>query len=203
MIIPLLYFLSQFEDTFLNLLTPLRLQDPILFGEIFTIAFAASKPIGGVLFGIAFWSVARRIKEKTIKDYMMISAFGIILLFTSDQVRGLIQVPYPPFGLVTISFMAIASYMILIGIYSSAIYVSQDSKLRRLIRNVASDSKLLDSIGSAQMEQEILRKVSPIIKKQEEYTKEKTWIEASLTEQDVKQYINEVLTQLSRKRNGT
>ena len=53
------------------------------------------------------------------------------------------------------------------------------------------------------MEQEILRKVVPVMKKQEEYIKEEAWIEASLTEQDVKQYINEALTDLSRKRNGT
>ena len=44
----------------------------------------------------------------------------------------------------------------LIGNYSSAVSVSEDSKLRNLIRNfTVKESRLLDSIGTAQMEREI------------------------------------------------
>ncbi|PWU80553.1 MAG: hypothetical protein DLM72_11615 [Candidatus Nitrosopolaris wilkensis] len=51
-------------------------------------------------------------------------------------------------------------YLILIGIYSSPISVSEDSKLRQTIRSLTSkEPKLLDSIGSAHMEQEIQNKV--------------------------------------------
>ncbi|MGB7956000.1 MAG: hypothetical protein WCF23_18660 [Candidatus Nitrosopolaris sp.] len=60
--------------------------------------------------------------------------------------------PYPPFGLTTISFFGLASYILLIGISSSAIYVAEDSNLRRSIRSFAvKKPRLLDSIGMAQM----------------------------------------------------
>ena len=56
------------------------------------------------------------------------------LLFTSNQPLGLIFAPYPPFGLATICYMTLASYLILLGIYSSAISVANDTTLRRSIK---------------------------------------------------------------------
>ena len=83
------------------------------------------------------------------------------MIFASEQAIILVNKPYPPFGLPTISFLGLSSYLLLlIGIYSSAISVSEDSKLRQSIRNSAlRETKLLDSIGMAQMEQEIQRRV--------------------------------------------
>ena len=91
---------------------------------------------------------------------MIISAYGMVLLFISNQAVLLVIVPYPPFGLATISLIGLSSYLILIGIYSSATSVAQDAKLRVSIRkSVEQQSKLLDTIGTAQMEQEIQRRV--------------------------------------------
>jgi len=51
--------------------------------------------------------------------------------------------------------MGLASYMTFVGIYYSAISVSEDSKLRQTIRSLtAKESKLLDSIGTAHMERD-------------------------------------------------
>jgi hypothetical protein len=51
-----------------------------------------------------------------------------MLLFTSNQPLGLTFLSYPPFGLATISFFGLASYLSLIGVYSSAISVANDVK---------------------------------------------------------------------------
>jgi hypothetical protein len=37
------------------------------------------------MFGIAFWSVARGIHQGQVREYMIISAYGLVLLFTSNQ----------------------------------------------------------------------------------------------------------------------
>jgi hypothetical protein len=63
-------------------------------------------------FGIAFWSVAKSLTNETVKGYMLMSAFGMMLLFTANQPTGLILVPYPPYGLATVSFMGLASYLV-------------------------------------------------------------------------------------------
>ena len=147
--IPLLFFISQFMPLFVDLFSTLRESEPILFSLIYTVIFTLSKPVGGILFGVAFWIVARSLPHNSIvRDYFIISAFGIVLLFTSNQAMILVSFTYPPFGLVTVSFLGISSYLILVGIYSSAISVSQDISLRKSIKSHAlKEVKLLESIG--------------------------------------------------------
>src|SRR5262249_41377002 len=48
--IPLVYFLSQFQLLSLDIFTPFRLSDPILFGVVYTLFFTATIPVGGILF---------------------------------------------------------------------------------------------------------------------------------------------------------
>jgi hypothetical protein len=151
--IPLVFFLSQFQTGILNIFTPLRIADPFMFGIVSTLIFNSTKTVGGILFGIAFWTVAKNIARTEVKEYMTISAFGMMLLFTSNQPLGLTFLSYPPFGLATISFFGLASYLILIGVYSSAISVANDVKVRRYIKNsVEQEASLLGNIGTAQME---------------------------------------------------
>jgi hypothetical protein len=135
----------------------------LVYGDtnnLYTFIFTFSKPIGGILFGIAFLVIARSLRPGSIvRDYMIISGYGLMLMFISNQAVLLVNIFYPPFGLVTVSFMGLSSYMLLLGVYSSAISVSEDSKLRQSIREVAlGEPRLLDSIGTAQMEQELQKK---------------------------------------------
>jgi hypothetical protein len=199
--IPLVYFLSQFQPLILNLFATFRLSEPLLFGIVYTLIISGSKPAGGVLFGIAFWSIARSVKRSAVRDYMFISAYGIMLLFTSNQAAVLITAPYPPFGLVTISFMGLSSYLILVGVYSSAISVAQDVNLRKSIRKtVEQHSNLLDNIGTSQMEQEVQKKVVKVTKDLSYQTEEKTGIQTSLEEQDIKEYLNKAIAEVKGKR---
>ena len=83
------------------------------------------KPAGGILFGVAFWTIVRRLDHSAVRDYMIISAYGMLLLFTSSQPAGLVLSSfYPPFGLPTISYYALSSYLVVLGIYSGAISVA-------------------------------------------------------------------------------
>lgn len=197
--IPLVYFLSQFITSFLNLFAPLLRSDPFFFAIFFTLIFTLSKTIGGIMFGIAFWTIAKNIAHTiTISHYMTISAYGFILLFISNQAIVLVTAPYPPFGLATISFMGLSSYLILVGIYSSAISVAQDLELRKLIRKYTTESKLLDSIVSAEMEREIQNRVMKIVNEQSFKMKEETGVQSSLNEEDIKEYLEKVLSETKR-----
>jgi hypothetical protein len=104
---------------------------------------------------------------------------------------------YPPFGLATVSLMGLAAYLVLVGIYSSAISMSEDSKLRQSIRQFAlREAKLLDSIGTAQMEQEIRKKVLAFTKQNQDRMTEETGIHPSLTDEDVKAYLEQVINEV-------
>ena len=197
--IPLVYFLSQFQPLILDLFATYRLSEPLLFGIVYTLVISGSKPAGGILFGVAFWSIARSVKCSTVRDYMFISAYGMMLLFTSNQATALITAPYPPFGLATISFMGLSSYLILVGVYSSAISVAQDVNLRKSIRKtVQQQSNLLDNIGSSQMEQEIHRRVIKITKEKFNEMTEETGVQPSVTEVKMKQYMDNVLKEIKK-----
>jgi hypothetical protein len=196
--IPLIYFLGQFQSPFLNLFSDFRLTHPFLFGIIFTLIFNSTNPIGGILFGIAFWTIGKHIHRTAVKNYMILSAIGIALLYGSNHsALSVSNAPYPPFGLGSVSFFGLGSYLLLLGIYSTALSVTQDSKLRQTIRkSVEHQSALIDSIGASEMENQIRRKIMDITRKvsvEEE-------LQSSLEEEDIKQYIHEVIKEVKQEK---
>lgn len=199
---PLAYFLIQILPLFPNILSLFSYSQTIIF-LLYTFIPIFSRLIGGILFGFALWASARNLGiRSTVKDYMVISTFGLTLLFVSNQAILLVEnTPYPPFGLVTVSFIGLSSYLLLVGIYSSAISVAEDSKLRQSIRNtVTKESRLLDSIGMAHMEQEIQRKIIEFIKQNQYRMAEETGIQSSLTEEDMKEYLDQVINEVKKAR---
>ena len=206
--IPLVYFLSEFQSYFLDLFAQFRLSDPILFGIVYTLFFSATRPIGGLLFGIAFWSIARLIRGHAVKDYMTLSAYGVILIFSSNQITSLILAHYPPFGLASISFLGLGSYLLLVGIYSSAISVANDNNLRRSMRQTMErESLMLDNIATSQLETEIQNRITSIAKHfsaESKYVYEKTGVESSIQEEEIKEYLKLTLQEIenSKRRNN-
>jgi hypothetical protein len=79
--------------------------------------------------------------------------------------------------------------------------VSQDTALRKTIRrSVTEQSKLLDSIGSAQMERELHGRILTVAKKASDIMAEETGVEASMKEDDMKDYMELVIKELQSKR---
>jgi Tfp pilus assembly PilM family ATPase len=96
------------------------------------------------------------------------------------------------------SLVLLASYLFTVGLYSSAIAVSQDSSLRTSIR--ASLLKLVDNIGTAQMEQEIERRVLKVAREQQDVLRFENGIESSLTEEGLKEYLGQVIEEVKKQR---
>jgi len=197
---PLIYFISQFLPLFPNLFDILLNEDPVFYSIILALIFTWSKIAGGIFFGIAFWLISKNLDHgNVVKDYMNISAYGFIFLFISNQAIVLVIGPYPPFGLITIAYTGLSSYLILVGIYSSVLSVSQDTRLRQSIRKLAkSESKLLDNISTAQIEQDIQSRVIKMTKENQDIMLSETGVQTSLTDEDVKQYLHEVLTEINK-----
>jgi hypothetical protein len=196
--LPLVYFLSQFPSFSLNLFSPLLDSDPIFYGIVLSVVFNISKLAGGILFAVAFWTIAKTLPGGSIvRNYLIIAAIGFLLLFVADQGVVLVTTPYPPLGLASISYMGIGSYLIFMGIYSSAVAASADSKIRRSIRDYAvTELRLVDSIGTAQMEIEIKKRVISITKKSQSLTAEETGFQPSLTDDDLRSYMDQVLDEI-------
>jgi uncharacterized membrane protein YpjA len=147
------------------MLNPYLTIDPITVSIILTAFLSLSKPIGRLVFAIGFWKISKIISyEKNIKTYMVISGWAIFLIFSADQaaVQTQLQSPYPPFGLVTLTVLNVAAFLMLIGIYNSTRLVSTNDELCRFIHKQALESRLLSMIGTAEMEKELQKTIAKI-----------------------------------------
>jgi methyl coenzyme M reductase alpha subunit len=68
------------------------------------------------------------------------------------------------------------------------------------LRDIATkELRLLDNIGMAQMVQEIQKTVIGVTKRTQETMTEETGVESSLTEEDMKQYLEQVIKEVKGK----
>jgi hypothetical protein len=186
--LPLVYFAGTYLDDY-HIYEP-QTETEELYWDLYTsLNFTA----GGILFYIGFIVAARHFRGNwAIKDYMIMSGFGFLLFFSAGQ-STLTNTLYLPFGLATMSLYGISTYMILLGLYSSAISVSEDIELRKSIKkSTLRESRFLDSMGTAHMERELMKRmVSKAREEQKELTQESGGIKSSLNEEDILNIVKE------------
>jgi hypothetical protein len=159
-----------------------------------------SSILSGIIFGAAFLSVARTLQTGSyVRNFMIIAAYGFVLFYIAGSAM-VSQAAYPPYGLAALSFTGLSCYLIYSGLYFSAISVSQDMALRQTIKKSAMEqSKLLDRIGSAQMDKELQGHVLTVAKKASNIMEEETGIEAPMAEEDMKDYLELVIKEVQKK----
>lgn len=158
--------------------------------------------VGGAMIGFSFWKVGKRLgNTNPIRKYLIMTAFGLILIFIITQ-GTLIMTSFPPFGLSSLSFVIISIYLFNFGFYAMAVSLSQDVKLRQTIKlKTKRNINLLSSIGKAQMTSELQRAVSDVktvVEKEEKELEEKTGIETSLSEENIQDYMKQVLEEMGK-----
>jgi hypothetical protein len=195
----MVYYLIQYPLFVLGIVTPTGESDVEVMNTILITSIAGV--FSGIIFGAAFLSIARTLqKGSALREYMIIAAYGLLLFYVAGSATAT-QAAYPPLGLASVSFTGLSCYLIYVGLYSSAISVSQDLALRQSIRqSVKEQSKFLDSMGTAQMEAELQTRVLRTAKKASDSMEEETGLESSMTEDDMKDYMEIVMNELKDKR---
>lgn len=195
---PMVYYLIEFPLFSLGIFTPS--EDSNAMTNI--LIFSLSAIFAGILFGVAFLSIARTLKTGTAaRNYMIIAAYGFVLFYIAGS-AWTSQAAYPPYGLISVSFTGLSCYLIYNGLYYSAVSISQDMTLRLSIKkSVMEQSKLLHSIGTAEMENEIQKQLLIVARKTSESMTDKTGIEPSMDESDIKAYMQIVIKEVSKKPN--
>jgi len=144
--------------------------------------------------GIA--TITNQYVEK-IKDYLTIVAMDIImfdLVFSTSAYQ-------PTYGIAAHSLVLLCACFVSIGWYSLALSIAQDKKLRQTIRDkVRDESKLLDNIGTAQMEQEAQNKVMKIVREYEQSMKEQSGIPSSMQDNDIRVYMEQILQEVKQRK---
>ena len=193
--VAMIYYLISFPLFVLGYFTPSENVDAMTNVLIFSFAGIMS----GIIFGAAFLSVARTLrKDSDLRNHMVIAAYGFVLFYIAGSAMAS-QAAYPPYGIVSVSFTGLSCYLIYTGLYSSAVTVSQDTTLRLSIRkSVSEQAKFLDSMGTAQMEQELQSTVTKIARRHSDVLTKKTGVESSMTDADIKEYLTMVLNEIHK-----
>ena len=154
----------------------------------FRILFRAGTIGGNIVFGLAFFVIARRIASSRIKDYLIITGIGDTIVGIALSTSAL----EPTYGAAAHSLVLLSSYLFSIGLYVCAISLAQDSSLRKTIRK--SNIGLVDNIGAAQMEQEVRKRVLKMVEESKDKMEEQTGgLSYSVTENDVREYVELVI----------
>ena len=159
----------------------------------FRLVFRAGTIGSSVLFGLAFYIITRRLSSIKVKDYLIIAAMGIIMIGIANEISALQQT----YGAAAHSLVLLASYLFSIGLYCSALSISQDSSLRKIVRKSTSD--LLDRIGTAQMEKDIEKNVMKVIEYNKKEMEEQTGVSTSMTDENIKEYLQQVIEERKKK----
>jgi hypothetical protein len=172
------------EDPTMSLVVPLLL---LTFSQLAAL----------VLIGATFGSIAKALTyAPIIRDYMMITGYGFVLFFTATTTT-ISGAGYPPYGLINVLLVGPFSFLILNGLYRSAICVAEDTKLRQSIKTLAKrESRLLDVSASAEVQREIKNKVMETVKASAELLEEESGIEPSLTDTEIQEHLELVNSEL-------
>jgi hypothetical protein len=93
----------------------------------------------------------------------------------------------------------VSAYLVVVGIYMSTVSLSQDAELRRSIRHIArTQSKLFDSMVTAEIEKEIERRVMEVIKNQSVKMENETGVQPSINDQEIHDYLKQVIREVKR-----
>ena len=131
--------------------------------------------------------------SRKIINYLIIAAFSTILISPTTN-NWITNNSYPPFGAIQRAFVVLASFLFSIGIYSVALSVAQDAELRHLARKYAKEYALLDTLGNAQENAEIMRKLVKLIHQDADAMEKETAVESSMLDDDeVRQYLELVI----------
>jgi hypothetical protein len=178
-------------------------EDPYRY--LFRILFRGGTIGSSVLFGISFFIITRKVTEvgirnrnllsvERIKDYLTISAIGIVMIGIANEASALQQT----FGAAAHGFVLLSSFMFSVGLYYSAISISQDDSLRKTIRKSA--LQLLDNIGTAQMTEEFMARIKKLGLRNQQMLEDEAGIPSELNEKNLKEDMELVMEELQKNR---
>ncbi len=160
--IPLIFFLIQDYVIHLDFFTNLLLYSPNFLGMVYTILPNIILLVVGICFAIGILKGTKVINNENISNALMISAIGIVLLVGSFEIFGVFVGAYPPHGLVTISYMGLASFLLLIGIFSFAKNITSDMIIKNKIYRLL-DTHIIKDIGISELTTKSLKNVEKLL----------------------------------------
>jgi len=165
--------------------------DPDLF------MIGASTQVAGLYFGLSFLLMIKNTQNEKLSLSLSLSACGLMILFSSVSMSIILLSPYPPFGVVTLSFLPLGAFIILIGLNYSAKLISEDGQFIKELREQLrfQSTRFIENIGSAEWKKNLERTVDEMINKNQ--TTQKSYY-TDLNPNEIKNHVDEIVKELEK-----
>ncbi|HEX7178642.1 MAG TPA: hypothetical protein VF220_02880, partial [Nitrososphaeraceae archaeon] len=201
--IPLIYFLFQYSPLLfqqIGTLSALMMREGSLFVYFYNFILNTVTVGTGVLFGISFFILSRHLIHEQLKYYLIVCGTGFMIILGSSLSTTLVLAPFPAWGIVSLSFILPASFLILIGLDSATFYFASEMSVRRYLTKSRSQFELLLSLGSAEMSASIQRKIDLVSKTIQDDLETETLLKARSESEEIKHYVIEVIAEMKKTR---
>ncbi|MPZ07885.1 MAG: hypothetical protein GEU26_15970 [Nitrososphaeraceae archaeon] len=149
----------------------------------------------GILFGIAFFILSKNIRAPDIRYYLVFAGLGMMLVFSSADLSSIGYAPFPPFGIGSVSYLAIGSYLLFMGLDSCSFRLANDGTIRRSILKTMKEDELLKGLIVSQLEDSISAKVKYLHQNLTQDT-ERNGSSFLIHDESIHDYIQEVLQEV-------
>ncbi|HMK57978.1 MAG TPA: hypothetical protein VK462_02905 [Nitrososphaeraceae archaeon] len=173
---------------------------------IFRIIGTAGWVVADFVIAYAYILVAKTLgreitsSRNKIINYLIIAAVATILISPTTN-NWITNNSYPPFGAIQRAFLVLASFLFSLGIYSVALSVAQDAELRQLARKYVKEYSLLDTLGNAKENAEIMRSLVKLIHQHANAMEKETGVESSmLDDNEARRYLDLVIMETRGKK---
>jgi hypothetical protein len=170
------------------------IESPAIPAILYLLSLNVTKQIGALFFSIYFLIASNLITAKKVRQSLLISGIGMVIVFSSLEIETLQYIFYPPYGLITAAFMPVGSYLLFIGIFSSAQKISRNIEIRKeLYKSAKKELSFLKEISEAQQIQELANKYRYIADRSDMYVYKHN---LDLEQKEVMEIIEHVMNEL-------
>ena len=122
----------------------------------------------------------------------------MMFIFAANEIHALLITFFPPFGLITVSFMGLGSYLLYIGIFDLVALIARNSEIRNELNRKVEEMSLVKNIARSEIE----RIVEVQVRTASKYVpKEESDISNYVFEHDeLKEMIQEVMKEVNLRR---
>jgi hypothetical protein len=203
--VPMIYFASQFFLPFLEdspTVSEWRAENNALYVYGFNTFFGTLRMAGGIMFGFAFLALSRTVNSHRLKNSMILIGIGLAIVYGTDISTIIGMALFPPWGVLSTTFLITGSLCIMIGLDSSAFYLATDSSLRKIIQRMPNRNyDFIKQLGQLRIQESIEKKVQKISSKIYDEVESERLLKVSSEPEDVREYIRDVLKELQDKSN--
>jgi hypothetical protein len=125
--LPLIYYVYPFQSYFGDPLFPLLQSLPVSYSITYVLVFSITKQVGALFFSLSFLVASSLVNDERVNKSLLISAIGMAILVGSLEITPLQYHTYPPYGIITEAFLPLGSYLLFVGIFTSAKNISRDA----------------------------------------------------------------------------